>query len=284
MKTARILLAAGLLLSAAQCSDVITLTPISFNTVIGISTHPSVVNFYSGKNCDKCDKLAAEFEKVGEYFRDDDVNIAKFDCGRLKGFCSFYGISEYPTIKYFDSADRRGIAYAGDLKAAALINYIEEKVAAAPPPEDSESSMDTQNLVGHMAGPDEIPVRGAPGHKEEEEEVIVDNADNVEVKREEVVSVEGEEMLVEKPSGRVQELDKIAEVFVKSENKEELIEEAKKSEEKNAKYYVKYMELIVKNGAEFVEQEKERLEKTIAEGTSPRLDEFIVRRNIIQAF
>lgn len=273
----------------ANGSDVISLSPITFNTVVGIATKPAVVNFYSSKDCDKCATFDVELEKVGEYFRDDEVSIAKFDCGRLKGFCTFYAIKEYPTIKYFDSSERHGVAYPGALKAAPLINFIEEHVAAAPSPDEATSSPETENLVGHMAGegggiPEEVIPRPVNEEIKVEENVKESEEKEEEVERVAILMEGDDETLVRSPSGRDPELDKLAEGFVGCEDKESRIEEAKKSEKKNAKYYVKYMEMIMKNGEGFVEEEKARLEKIIAEGTNPRMDEFITRRNIIQAF
>lgn len=310
------LLAATTLLSTSTGSEIINLSPITFNTVIGIATKPAVVSFYSSKNCDKCSNFNTEYKKVAEYFNADEVSVAQFDCGRLMGFCTFYDIKEYPTIKYFDTSERRGQAYSGDLRAAPIIDFIEKLVAMAPSEDDitssATSSPETENLVGHMGDASDMPGRPfeddmhhphphpRPAQPAEEQQEQEQQEEQQQQQQQGVKVVKGEYGFVsegglpttagndgsmeEMPSGRVEALDRIAGQFVKSENKENLIEEAKKIEEKNGKYYVKYMELIVENGEEFVEKEKERLEKIIAEGTNPRLDEFVVRRNIIQAF
>lgn len=269
-------------MSAVRASNVVTLNPITFNTVVGIASTPAFVGFYNDKNCLQCSKMDAELEKVGEYFKGDKVTIAKFNCGRLSGFCTFYGVSDYPTFKYFDSSERRGTPYTGDIKASALITFVEEKLATAST-EAPESSPETENLVGHMASGAEV----RPGEEREEEKATDATAAPQEQQREEMAAAMGageEGTLEEKPSGRVPELDKLAEEFMSGGDRESIIDEARKSEEKNGRFYVKYMELIAKKGDGYVEMEKARLERIIADVKAPRLGEFVARRNIIDAF
>jgi len=54
----------------------------------------------------------------------------------------------------------------------------------------------------------------------------------------------------------------------------------------HADYYIKYMKAVVKNGKDFVEKEQKRLEGLIeSAGINPaKLDEFVVRKNIISKF
>lgn len=87
-------------------------------------------------------------------------------------------------------------------------------------------------------------------------------------------------------AGRVKELDEIAAKFVAAEDKEKLIEEAKKIEAKTGKVYVKIMEKIQKKGAEFVEKEKARIDNMLESGkvNEKKVDEFTIRKNILAAF
>ena len=92
-------------------------------------------------------------------------------------------------------------------------------------------------------------------------------------------------------AGRNAELDKIASTFIASADKKELIKQAKEIVEasvdkKKLKWYVKVMEAISEKGDGFLATEKARLTGVI-EGKAiheNKIDEFTVRRNILNAF
>ena len=98
--------------------------------------------------------------------------------------------------------------------------------------------------------------------------------------------VRSENGMLAEDAGRVKELDEIAAKFVAAEDKEKLIEEAKKIDAKTGKIYVKIMEKIEKKGAEFVEKEKARIDGMLESGkvNEKKIDEFTIRKNILAAF
>ena len=52
--------------------------------------------------CGHCKRLAPAYEEVGKaYDNSDDVVIAKVDCDAEKSLAQRFGVSGYPTLKFF---------------------------------------------------------------------------------------------------------------------------------------------------------------------------------------
>jgi len=61
-----------------------------------------VCNCFGPLGCGHCKALAPTYEKLGEAFaKSDDVIIAKVDADADKTLGSRFGVSGFPTLKYF---------------------------------------------------------------------------------------------------------------------------------------------------------------------------------------
>lgn len=73
------------------CVHDILLFPLSFSTSL---------LFLPG--CGHCKRLAPAYEEVGKaYDNSDDVVIAKVDCDAERSLAQRFGVSGYPTLKFF---------------------------------------------------------------------------------------------------------------------------------------------------------------------------------------
>eukprot|EP00246_Nothoceros_aenigmaticus_P003989 TRINITY_DN15252_c0_g2_i1.p1 TRINITY_DN15252_c0_g2~~TRINITY_DN15252_c0_g2_i1.p1 ORF type:complete len:370 (+),score=66.71 TRINITY_DN15252_c0_g2_i1:118-1227(+) len=118
-----LLLAAVASVAGDEGSYVLDLTPDTFEKEVGQSKG-ALVEFFAPW-CGHCKKLAPEFEKVGSAFKKTrSVLIAKVDCDSHKSLCSKYGVSGYPTLKWFPSGSLSPRDYPGGRTAEDLISYI----------------------------------------------------------------------------------------------------------------------------------------------------------------
>eukprot|EP01098_Paradermamoeba_levis_P006039 TRINITY_DN2517_c0_g1_i3.p1 TRINITY_DN2517_c0_g1~~TRINITY_DN2517_c0_g1_i3.p1 ORF type:complete len:178 (+),score=36.28 TRINITY_DN2517_c0_g1_i3:229-762(+) len=102
------------------------------------------------------------------------------------------------------------------------------------------------------------------------------------------------------PPGRLEKFDVLAKKFLKSNDKEGLVEESlglirsplEPSELRSAKIYVKYMEAMEERGvgAEFLTKEKKRIQKLVTENANSasfsreKLEELVLTLSILSAF
>jgi len=97
---------------------------------------------------------------------------------------------------------------------------------------------------------------------------------------------------LDKETGRIASLDEIASKFADSSDKAKLIKQADEiatglsgDDVAYAKIYSKIMSTIAEKGKDFVATEKARLDRMFEGSVSPKkLDEFTIRRNILEAF
>lgn len=105
-----------------------TLTDSNFESIAGDNKKGVFVKFYAPW-CGHCKTLAPIYEKVADDFsRDPDVVIAKIDCDAANGKAtsSKYGISGFPTLKYFPSGAAEPIDYNGGRSEEAILAFINE--------------------------------------------------------------------------------------------------------------------------------------------------------------
>ncbi|MED6193104.1 Protein disulfide-isomerase like 2-1 [Stylosanthes scabra] len=124
---------------AEDGGDVFVLTQDNFQNEVG-HDRGVLIKFYAPW-CGHCKKLAPEYEKVAATFKKtNSVLIAKVDCDEQKTICSKYGVSGYPTIKWFPQGSLEPILYEGARIAEALVGYVNMKggtnVKIASPPSD----------------------------------------------------------------------------------------------------------------------------------------------------
>jgi len=216
------------------------LTPENFDKTINDKTKNVLVEFYAPW-CGHCKSLAPKYEKLARTFANDpNVIIANFNADAAKDVAERFGVTGYPTIKFFPAGGdpTKPESYDGAREEVDFVKFLNEKAGT---------------------------------HR-----------------------VAGGGLLAE--AGRILALDEVVNKFIAESNKDKiatLIKEAQsiatgspKTAIKYAKYYVKVMEKISKNGWDYVGKEIARLEKIVKAGTTnpAQTDDFNIRRNILAAF
>lgn len=109
-------------------SEVVTLDDNSFSSVVDGSKHV-LVEFYAPW-CGHCKNLAPIYEKLATTFKNDkDVVIAKVnaDAPNGKATAQKYGVSGYPTLKFFPKGSTEPIAYESGRTEEDFVKYLNEK-------------------------------------------------------------------------------------------------------------------------------------------------------------
>jgi len=217
-------------------SDVNVLTPATFDNIVKDSSKNVFVEFYAPW-CGHCKSLAPVWEKLATVFKNEpSVVIANVDADKYKDIAGQYGVSGFPTLKFFGADSKEGKPYNGGRDLAELVKYVNQEAGTK------------RNIDGRL----------------------------------------------DESVGRVAALDELVKTFIsdvasRSETVKKAEEEIAKLTGKVADYaqfYVKYMNVILKKGDDFLKTEKDRLAKLLEQGSlaSGKSDEFVVRKNILSQF
>lgn len=111
---------------SAPPSNVVILTPDNFDEVVMDKSKDVLVEFYAPW-CGHCKSLAPIYEKVATAFKSDDVVIASLDADNYKDLAEKYGISGFPTLKFFPKNNKDGEDYEGGRDLDEFVSFINEK-------------------------------------------------------------------------------------------------------------------------------------------------------------
>ncbi|XP_048137692.1 probable protein disulfide-isomerase A6 [Rhodamnia argentea] len=112
---------------AAAPSSVAVLTSDNFNEVVLDKTKDVLVEFYAPW-CGHCKSLAPTYEKVAAAFKSEQaVVIANLDADKYKDLAEKYGVSGFPTLKFFPKNNKDGEEYDGGRDLDDFVNFINEK-------------------------------------------------------------------------------------------------------------------------------------------------------------
>lgn len=112
---------------AADSSDVVVLTGDNFEDYVG-KDEAAFVEFYAPW-CGHCQKLAPDYEKFGTAFKKTkNVVIAKVDCDEHKDACGKYGVSGFPTLKWFPAGSSKPEDYDGGRDLEQLVSFVNGKL------------------------------------------------------------------------------------------------------------------------------------------------------------
>jgi len=76
--------------------------------------------------------LAPEWQIAGETFKpEDDIKIAQLDATTAPDIAKKYGVSGYPTIKYFPKGKTEPEEYSGGRTADTIVSWVNEKVGTS---------------------------------------------------------------------------------------------------------------------------------------------------------
>ncbi|TFY67764.1 hypothetical protein EVG20_g3826 [Dentipellis fragilis] len=145
-------------LGGAFASNVVELTPDNFDEVIGKGT-PGLVEFFAPW-CGHCKNLAPTYEQLADAFahKKDKVVVAKIDAdGVGKPLGSKYGVTGFPTLKWFD-ANGEATPYEGGRELTDLANFITSKSGVKsnikPPPPPATVILDIHTFDEVVTNPD----------------------------------------------------------------------------------------------------------------------------------
>jgi protein disulfide-isomerase A6 len=128
---------------AAAPSHVVILSPDNFDSIVLDEKKDVLVEFYAPW-CGHCKTLAPIYEKVATVFHTEgDVVIANLDADKHKDLAEKYGVSGFPTLKFFPKNNKAGEDYDGGRDLDDFVTFINEK---------SGTSRDSKGQLTSKAG------------------------------------------------------------------------------------------------------------------------------------
>ncbi|KAI4301712.1 hypothetical protein L6164_034963 [Bauhinia variegata] len=108
-------------------SSVVVLSRDNFDEVVLDETKDVLVEFYAPW-CGHCKALASTYEKVAAAFKlEEDVVIANVDADKHKDLAEKYGVTGYPTLKFFPKNNKAGEDYNGGRDLDDFVAFINDK-------------------------------------------------------------------------------------------------------------------------------------------------------------
>jgi len=121
------LLLLAVCISALKAEDVITLNELNFDMHVLDPEKNVLVEFYAPW-CGHCKSLAPVYEKVATAFKHEPkCVIAKLDADSERKIGEKYGVSGFPTIKFFSKTNKEGEEYSSGRSEEDFINFMNEK-------------------------------------------------------------------------------------------------------------------------------------------------------------
>jgi protein disulfide-isomerase A6 len=109
-------------------SNVVDLNDNNFDKIVKDSSKDVLVEFYAPW-CGHCKHLAPIYEKLANaYANEPNVVIAKIDADKHREIGGRYGVSGFPTIKFFPKGSKESPEdYDGERELPAFVTYINSK-------------------------------------------------------------------------------------------------------------------------------------------------------------
>ncbi|KAL0589302.1 hypothetical protein ABG067_002521 [Albugo candida] len=110
----------------ALSSDVVDLTPDNFDQIVDGTKH--VLVEYYAPWCGHCKKLSPTYEIVATSFRKiDSVIVAKVDAEAHTELRDRFGVTGFPTLKFFNKGSTEAEDYSGGRSEDEFIEFLNEK-------------------------------------------------------------------------------------------------------------------------------------------------------------
>jgi protein disulfide-isomerase A6 len=115
----------GKIKSAA--SFVVDLDPSNFDSIVMDKTKDVLVEFYAPW-CGHCKRLAPDYEKAAESLQgESSAVIAKVDADKHRELGTRYGVTGFPTLKWFPKDKKEGTEYEGGRSPSDFVNFFNDK-------------------------------------------------------------------------------------------------------------------------------------------------------------
>jgi len=132
-------------------SDVAVLDSSNFDQVVLDKSKHVLVEFYAPW-CGHCKKLAPIWDKLASIYKNEnEVVIANIDADKFGDVGTKYGVSGFPTLKFFPKDNKEGVAYEGGRELSDFVKYINEKAGT----KRSESGR-LEETVGRVSSLDDL--------------------------------------------------------------------------------------------------------------------------------
>nr|ABK93392.1 unknown [Populus trichocarpa] len=116
---------------AAVTSSVVVLTADNFNDIVLDENKDVLVEFYAPW-CGHCKNLAPIYEKVATAFKSgEDVVVANLEADKYRDLAEKYGVSGFPTLKFFPKGNKAGEEYEGGRDLDDFVAFINEKAGTS---------------------------------------------------------------------------------------------------------------------------------------------------------
>ncbi|KAF1837741.1 protein disulfide-isomerase A4 precursor [Decorospora gaudefroyi] len=125
--------AIALLPALGSAAAVLELEPSNFDDVVLKSGKPALVEFFAPW-CGHCKNLAPVYEELATVFQHagDKVSVASVDADNHKSLGKRFGVSGFPTIKWFDGKSDKPTDYSGGRDLESLSKFITEQTSIKP--------------------------------------------------------------------------------------------------------------------------------------------------------
>ncbi|GJN31951.1 hypothetical protein PR202_gb20414 [Eleusine coracana subsp. coracana] len=146
-------------------SSVVVLTPETFDTVVLDESKDVLVEFYAPW-CGHCKSLAPIYEKVASVFKlDEGVVITNLDADKYRDLAEKYGVTGFPTLKFFPKGNKAGEEYDGGRDLGDFVKFINDKCGTS---RDTKGQLTTE--AGRVANLDALAKEflGAASDKQKE--------------------------------------------------------------------------------------------------------------------
>jgi len=111
-------------------SDVQVLTPDNFDKIVLDTNKDVLVEFYAPW-CGHCKSLAPIWDKLATIFKnEDDVVVANVDADMYKDLGTRFGVSGFPTLKFFPKTNKEGEAYNSGRDLKDLLSFLNDKTGS----------------------------------------------------------------------------------------------------------------------------------------------------------
>ncbi|KAI3864660.1 hypothetical protein MKX03_009180 [Papaver bracteatum] len=148
-------------------SSVVVLTGENFNEIVLDETKDVLVEFYAPW-CGHCKSLAPIYEKVASAYKlEGDIVIANLDADKHKDLAERYGISGFPTLKFFPKGNKAGEDYDGGRDVDDFVSFINEKCGTS---RDGKGQLTSQ--AGIVASLDALVKEFVSASNEEKKAVV----------------------------------------------------------------------------------------------------------------
>eukprot|EP00050_Salpingoeca_kvevrii_P018590 m.76079 g.76079 ORF g.76079 m.76079 type:complete len:201 (-) comp8103_c1_seq1:259-861(-) len=141
----RVLAVVALLVAVAHAEGPTVLTESTFDAEVFGSGKNSIIKFYAPW-CGHCKAMKPAWDDLGaEFASSSSVLIGDVDCTVERSVCEKFGVSGYPTIKYFTAeTGEEGAKYEGRRDLDSLREFVDSKLKVACDPVTHEGCDDRE--------------------------------------------------------------------------------------------------------------------------------------------